>query len=320
MLSYERFKEVVAENFKDHLPEEFHDAEVMVTPVKKVNQTLDTLVIHRPNASISPVLYLQQMYEDYVNTGDLFQVLRKTAANFMKALMDAADEKSEIRHIAASIGDVEYIKNHVVLQLINTEMNRELLKDVPHKDFLDLSIVYRVVILLNHRFISSTLVTHECAKRLGLTEEQLYELAEKNSRRRMPPVVKDLNEVLLEEILPQDEETAAEMAGIVEDMQNNPSHDPSMYVISNAYKINGASSLLYEDVLHELAERLDSNLYILPSSIHEVLALPTKNNSPDALAVMVQEVNAGHVHPQEQLSYHVYLYDKALREVTVIME
>jgi hypothetical protein len=42
-------------------------------------------------------------------------------------------------------------------------------------------------------------------------------------------------------------------------------------VISNEKGINGAASMLYENELHELAESLESDLYILPSSVHEVI-------------------------------------------------
>lgn len=47
------------------------------------------------------------------------------------------------------------------------------------------------------------------------------------------------------------------------------------YVISNNKGINGAVSMLYEDGLHDLAEKLGSDLYIMPSSIHEVIAVST---------------------------------------------
>lgn len=49
--------------------------------------------------------------------------------------------------------------------------------------------------------------------------------------------------------------------------------DQQMYVISNDKGINGAVSMLYEDGLHDLAEKLGSDLFILPSSVHEVIAI-----------------------------------------------
>ncbi len=39
--------------------------------------------------------------------------------------------------------------------------------------------------------------------------------------------------------------------------------EQTMWVISNEKGINGAASMLYENELHELAESLESDLYIL---------------------------------------------------------
>ena len=45
------------------------------------------------------------------------------------------------------------------------------------------------------------------------------------------------------------------------------------YVVTNAMGINGAAVILYQNVLEKIADRLKGDYYILPSSIHEVLAI-----------------------------------------------
>ena len=61
----------------------------------------------------------------------------------------------------------------VVFQIINTQQNKSFLEKVPHREFQDLSIVYRVVINEDKNGIQSTKVTDELAGRLGMNEEQL---------------------------------------------------------------------------------------------------------------------------------------------------
>ena len=77
--------------------------------------------------------------------------------------------------------------------------------------------------------------------------------------------------------------------------------------------------MLYEENLHQLAERLGDNLYIMPSSIHEVLAIPaeTEKNDLDYLKDMVYTANMDTVLPEERLSNNVYYYDKDLRKLTM---
>ena len=87
----------------------------------------------------------------------------------------------------------------------------------------------------------------------------------------------------------------------------------SMYVITNESKLYGAASILYEEPLHELAEKFGSDLYILPSSVHEVIAVSADMGSPDDLAEMVYEINMEQVDIDDRLSNQVYCYDKDLR-------
>ena len=93
--------------------------------------------------------------------------------------------------------------------------------------------------------------------------------------------------------------------------------DIDMYVISNTTKANGASVIVYSDALQQVAENLGSDLYILPSSIHEVLALPVGNKDVDSLEEMVRCVNQTEVSPTEVLSDNVYKYDAESRTLSL---
>ena len=93
--------------------------------------------------------------------------------------------------------------------------------------------------------------------------------------------------------------------------------DKSMWVISNDRGINGAVSMLYEDKLHTLATEMESDLYILPSSVHEVIAVSTSMGDPNELAEMVAEINMDQVALEERLSNQVYHYDKDLRKLSL---
>ena len=93
--------------------------------------------------------------------------------------------------------------------------------------------------------------------------------------------------------------------------------DKSMWVISNDRGENGAVSMLYEDKLHTLATEMESDLYILPSSVYEVIAVSTSMGDPNELAEMVAEINMDQVALEERLSNQVYHYDKDLRKLSL---
>lgn len=90
-----------------------------------------------------------------------------------------------------------------------------------------------------------------------------------------------------------------------------PEMFPPMYVITNKQNLYGAVCILYPDVLKDVAQKLDSDFYVLPSSVHETIAVPAENldiNHASSLKAMVREVNQSELTPEEVLSDNVYYY------------
>lgn len=85
----------------------------------------------------------------------------------------------------------------------------------------------------------------------------------------------------------------------------------------NPGKMNGAASIFYDEALAGLAEQVGTDLFILPSSVHECIAVSTEMGTPEMLAEMVQEVNGTQVSEEEQLSDHVYLFDARERKLSI---
>ena len=276
MMNYEIFKEVVKEKFMDYMPDNFKGMELVVMPVEKVNMTYDGISIRGKDTNISPTIYINDMYEKYQNCGDLEETLM--AACDLMAMEFA--KTPQVVDVDSLYKDAD---ENVVFQLINTEQNRSFLEQVPHREFQDLSIIYKLV-----------------------------EYAAENTRRILPPRIRNMNDVMKEMFLSDGmPEEIAEM------MIREVPPEQTLWIISNNRGIDGAVSMLYENELHELAENLESDLYILPSSVHEVLAVSTELTDPEELAQMVAEVNMQKVALEERLSNQVYHYDKDLRKLTL---
>lgn len=306
MMNYEIFKEVVKEKFSDYMPDEYKDRELMIQSVDKVNETLDGLTLRDTTSalSISPTIYINDMYKHYLKVEDLDIVFTAAADRMMHGMKMAPDEAQKI--------DYETAKDNIVFQLINTEQNKEMLKGMPHREFQDLSVIYRWIVSSDHDGVHSAVIHNPLAERIGMSEEELFKAAAENTRRILPPVIKDMNSIMREMFIKDGmpEEIAEMMIGEI------PS-ESMMYVITNEKGINGAASMMYEDKLHELAGKLNSDLYIMPSSVHEVIAVSSDIGDPYELAAMVSEVNMSNVELNERLSNQVYHYDKDLRKVTL---
>ena len=92
---------------------------------------------------------------------------------------------------------------------------------------------------------------------------------------------------------------------------------PQMYVLTNARKFCGANIMLYKEYLEIAAEKMNGDFYIIPSSIHELIAVPVLAQGLEWLREMVQEVNDNQLAPEEILGYEVYRYNRETGEVEV---
>lgn len=97
-------------------------------------------------------------------------------------------------------------------------------------------------------------------------------------------------------------------------VQNSWNQDMSIHIEdvnngNNSAAVNGAASIVYSNALDDLAKKLNSDLFVLPSSVHEVLAVSTEVGDAESFADMVRSVNEEQVAYEEQLSDHVYRYD-----------
>ncbi len=303
MMDYEVFKEVVKENLLDYMPEKYQDSEMRVDSVEKINRKMDGLSLRlEGGGSISPTIYISDMYKEYLRIGDLQETMQNAAE-----AMDKAFQQTVLPPL-----DLQAAKDNIIFQLVNTIQNEDMLQKMPHREFQDLSIIYRWVVSMDEKGFSSTMINNNLAKELGMGEEQLFKAAAENTRRILPPTVKSMNEVMREMFIADG--MPPSMADL---MIGEMEPEQTMWVISNECKISGAASMLYEDKLHKLAEKVGSDLYVMPSSVHEVIAVSVNMGEPEQLAQMVAEINMDQVELGERLSNQVYHYDKDLRKITL---
>ena len=191
----------------------------------------------------------------------------------------------------------------VVFRVVNAEKNAERLKNVPHVDFLNLAAEYIVPVDEGaDGSISSIRITNGMLEALGISESKLYKRAFDCSREYYGFKVMDMMEMLAALGIPSvgGEEAAP------------------MYVCTSQNKTNGATIMMYPDLFTEIADKEKCDLFIIPSSIHEVLAIPASTVSdPQDLKKMCNEVNSSEVSPEEQLGYTIYRYSFRNREFEI---
>ena len=295
MLDFEEFQQYVKDNIRDFLPPEFEDAEVVLNTVRKNNgRDLHAVNIRIPGSNITPNIYLESFYQNYSEDGMELDVCLKRLANLE---LEHMNPSQEFMDVANKILDVDFAREHVVMHVVNAEKNAESLKEMPHKLTEDLAIIYKIYLGSDDGGVGTVAVKNEYLEKWGISADELHEWALENSNLLMPATVQDMGSLLRQSF----GDSEFDLPVVCE--------DEMMYVVSNERKVNGASSIIYSDALERLAEKLGTDLYVLPSSVHEIIAISTNFGTPEELAAMVREVNATQVSVEEQLSDHVYKYD-----------
>lgn len=200
--------------------------------------------------------------------------------------------------------DRKFILDHVEYRLVNAERNAEKLKDIPGKKIADLVAIYRVVVSAGEDGMMSYVLTKVILDRSGISFEELDEAAKKNTKKSRFSV-RTMNEVMYE------------LIGVNVGSEIEEPDEPQMYVLTNARKLHGANIMLYKEYLEIAAEKMNGDFYIIPSSIHELIAVPVLAQGLEELREMVKEVNDNQLAPEEILGYEVYRYNRETGEVEV---
>lgn len=188
-------------------------------------------------------------------------------------------------------------KKSLFVKLVNTERNESLVEQCISKKFLDLSAVVRVVLKMDKEGMSSMVLSKGAAEILGMTEEEIYAAALANTLRLFPPKLMNLGRYVEMSI-------GAELP-LGED-------EVTTYILTNQKEVDGAVYFMSPEVVGAIAEALEDDLYILPSSVNEVLLVRASEleDGVDKLKEMVRDVNETIVSEKDILSYSVYHYDK----------
>jgi hypothetical protein len=277
-----------------------------------------------------------------------------------------------------------------MFRLVNSSKNRQYLRYRPHRSSLDLEIVYYYQCRIGKESTGTVAVGDEDLNRWGISEEDIYRDASRNTPLLNPPVICPITDLMNsfldpsyyspdefqgQEVDPgsifQETDEGGDTRVPVHDMNpgegmevhtpdhgidpdegagshtpvfgidpdegakphasvhsmnpdegidiNFPVYKPDLYgdtpvpllVLTNESKYCGAACMLYEGLLRNLSEEIQSDLFIIPSSIHEVLLLPDEGEfSEEELSALVREINTHFINPSEVLSDHVYRFKR----------
>ena len=305
MMNYEEFKELVTERLSELIRQDYPDIEVKEDSIPVHNHFEDTLLFSRQHdgMGVAPTLYFSQLYGNYIRSGEFEQCIHR-------CYLQLCEKMEFTEEVRKAIDDQSALEDRITFELMHTEQNRELLDMLPHREFQDLSIVYNCS-FQTENLVGKARVTHQLAERLGISEENLYAFAYENTKKVHQPIVRPLEDVMSYVMSKKHEKI---------NLEEIPEKDDALvplYMLSNRENNRGAVSMLYPEELGKLADKLESDLYIMPASVDMVLITSTQDTNPETLAKIVYDMNCNELLLEERLSNQIYHYNRQTQEITL---
>ena len=246
------------------------------------------MLIHLEKEVVAPCIYLEVYKQEYEDGRPLTSIAQEIEELWVKQL-----EQIKGRTIDISF---ESVKERIVFRLVHYGKNKKELDHMPYLPVLNLALTFHVAMMNEEDELGMFQITNTHLKHWKVSKEEIIGLALENTPRLFPPTCRTMEEVLKISL-----------------------SDVPMYVISNSIEVNGASAILYPKVLTGLAEQLESDFYLLPSSIHEFILIPYQESyDVDVLKETVREINRYGVPDEDILSDEVYFFDRKRKVIRTL--
>lgn len=296
-MNYTQFKNEVSKEIQSRLGNSYT---ITIQPVNKNNGVCyDGMIIRNNNFNISPTFYLNPYYHRYldgVKMEDIYDDILKSYSRHMPTQNYNIEE----------FIDFNKAKSQIIYKLVNYEKNINILDSVPHIKYHDMVILFQYALADFDDNSATILINNEHVSLWKTDTDELYKLAMANT-----PKIRGINFMHMNDIVNQ----ILDFNPFAYETYNCP-----MYVLSNKIASFGASVLLYSGLLKEIADKLHSNLIILPSSVHEIILIAVKDcdDYSDILshyANMVKDVNESHVADDCILSDNAYIFMRNTEQI-----
>jgi len=292
-LNFEVFCDEIAANIYNYLPDYDIEAVNIEKVIKNNGVECTGIIVILKEENIAPNIYLDYYYTLYKQGRTLDDVLTMIGEEYIRARNTMVNTDFNI--------EVDAIKDNAIVKLVNYERNKEKLEKCPHIRFLDLAISFRYIVKLDELGMASAMISNSDLARWNMNQDELYNIAMENTKRLFPASIKCMDDLVPE----------------IEDICSKMEERKKLNILTNESGINGATCMVYENVIGEYAKKIGKSLFILPSSIHEVILIECEDVEKEGLMKLVKEVNKFIVSEVDFLSDNVYFYDLETDKITI---
>lgn len=221
-------------------------------------------------------------------------------------------ELEEAKHIDW-IKDFDNVKDRLYFKVVNKSANSHYMEEYVCNSVLDLLKVYCIMAKVKNG-VHSIEIKKEYLEAWGLTEQSIIELAESNSKELLPCAI--VNYADCKKMVEQ-----KDLRCLPTDRKYGRDYEvgkDNKWMLSNKYMFEGASAMFYKDVLRDFAKTYESDVVILPTSVHEVVIVPSCDISDINEIRLLQKDNKENTPVEQFLSDNLYIYKRETGQIEIL--
>ena len=278
-----------------------NDFEIKEVTTKKNNYDAHGIMIRKKGESVAPILNCE--------------ISKVTPEELAKAYFEIIADNDSIGAYANQIQDPCWMREHVYLRMTSDVQYAEQylnkkVADLYLVPYIRFSESYTTNITPSHlhllRFSESytTNITPSHLHLLKITENELFALAMKNMDKDC--ALYPTEDVVFGALF------GHENSSLPNYMEEELEYDIPMMAVTNHSTNLGAASIFCERIQKRLEDIFPDGFYLIPSSIHEFLAVDKKISTPESLKEMISDINRDKVDVEDRLSDAAYCFENGV--------
>lgn len=291
----EENREAIAKELADRASSEIGRNDIQLRQIVKINDTkLYALIVGEAKEKPAPSVYINKFIEFVACGGNIDTAVSRVSRQIKFADSFAERQESTRKELNDIFSNKMELFRRSFCQAVDPKLNQEFLKNAVHfKVHYGLCPDMELIVRTEIDKDSSTILHPGIIKKFQINELSLKAAAYANTRAKRTAVMN------LSKVVGQEPDTG--------------------FKVVSAGTYGATAMCCNPEVFETLADKMDGDLYIIPSSTHEVLV--RKNDGTldeDDLRYMVRDVNRTEVDRTEWLSDDIFLYrrnEKTIRRL-----
>ena len=270
-MHHERKKKMTYKEYltklESYMEEKLQESEYLeeVSIVKSNGNILDGLQYSSDERRDHPVIYVNQYYKKEMTEAELPELAYSLLQKLRTARVLNEDKILKLR-------EFEFVKNFIYPKLLNESNNEELLENVPWVEWVDMAVVFCIRTPQDILPKATAVITTKLMVFWKVSVTELYQLSITNLRKEKISLI--------------------------------PA-ETGIWVLGKDVQKYGAAAIILPEVQSMCTEKIGTDFYMLPRSLHECIIIAGKVIMDDLMKYLKENP----LKEDERLSDQVYYFD-----------